>query len=68
MDDLKRCPFCGGDPRMIYDLEGAPTGVMCRECGAVVHFIGIQPVKRRETFERFINEITERWNKTAERG
>lgn len=53
---------------MIYDLEGAPTGVMCRECGALVHFIGIQPVQRRETFERFINEITERWNKTAERG
>lgn len=48
---------------MIHDLDATPTGVMCRECGALVHFIGIQPVKKNEKFARAINEITELWNK-----
>lgn len=63
MDGLIVCPFCGGEVRIMHDLDATPTGVMCRECGALFHFIGIQPVKKNENFARVINEITERWNK-----
>lgn len=67
MDDLKRCPFCGSVAVILYDLDLAPSGVMCGnpKCGTVVHYLGIKPAGKREPFERVLKEIAERWNRRS---
>lgn len=60
-DNLKPCPFCGGEPRIIHDPDGEPNGVHCK-CGALVRFL-FMPKVVGETFGDRQAKITERWNR-----
>ena len=35
-DELKPCPFCGGEARAFYSEEGGTFDVRCPGCGAKV--------------------------------
>ena len=61
MIDLKPCPFCGGKPRFIHDIDGTPSGIHCK-CGALVRFV-FMPKYVGETFGATQTRIAERWNR-----
>ena len=60
MDDLKPCPFCGGNVRYWYDIEGNPRGVICSRCRI---FVNVSGIKRGKTFGDEMKQIAERWNR-----
>lgn len=35
-DELKPCPFCGGEPALIHPDEEWDAVVVCEKCGAVI--------------------------------
>lgn len=61
MDNLKPCPFCGGEARILYAPDGEPSGVHCK-CGALVRFL-FMPKVVGEKFGAVQERIVERWNK-----
>lgn len=61
MEKLKPCPFCGGEVRMMHDIDGTPSGVHCK-CGALTRFL-FMPKKVRENFGETHRRIAERWNR-----
>ena len=61
MVELKRCPFCGGNPKIWYDGNLVPYGVLCK-CGAAVKFRGISE-RRGDTFGDIQERIAERYNR-----
>lgn len=61
MEDLKPCPFCGGNVKIIHDIDGTPSGVHCK-CGALVRFL-FMPKRAGKTFGETYDRITERWNR-----
>ena len=63
MDELRPCPFCGKEVRIIHDIMGVPEGVHCR-CGAFVRFM-FMPKRVNETFGETQKRIAERWNRRA---
>lgn len=63
MAELKRCPFCGGNPRILHDVDGAPSGVLCK-CGAMVRFIGVRE-QSGDTFGDMQERIVERYNRRS---
>lgn len=64
MNDLKPCPFCGGEARMLYDPDGTPIGVHCK-CGALVRFLFV-PKVAGESFGDVHEKIARRYNRRAE--
>lgn len=64
MIELKKCPFCGGDAKIIHDADGTPSGVHCK-CGAFVRFL-FMPKKAGEKFGETQDRIAERWNRRAD--
>jgi hypothetical protein len=61
MTELKRCPFCGGNPRILHDPDGTPAGVVCK-CGAIVRFMHV-PKYSGDTFGDMRERIVERYNR-----
>lgn len=64
MIELKPCPFCGGNVRMMHDADGTPNGIHCK-CGAYTRFL-FMPKIIGETFGDVQDRIIERWNSRAE--
>lgn len=60
--DLARCPHCGGEVQLSFDLELVPDGVICRKCKMIVHYYGLK-YKDDDTYVEMINRISEKWNK-----
>ena len=44
MEELKPCPFCGGEAEPVFEIDGTTT-VECIKCGALVD--GIEAWNRR---------------------
>lgn len=62
MIELKPCPFCGGKAvRMIFDPDGAPSGVYCNQCRAFVRW-NIETAKH-EQFGVAMEKYAEKWNR-----
>lgn len=64
MTELKPCPFCGGQAKIMHDLDGTPNGVHCK-CGACVRFL-FMPKYVGEKFGAVQERITQRWNRREE--
>lgn len=62
MDNLKRCPFCGGEPYFVYNIEMEPDGIRCSNCHIVIRFPRIK-VKGGEKFEVAMGKMAEIWNR-----
>ena len=60
-DELKPCPFCGGEARAFYSEEGGTFDVQCQRCGAIP-FIG-----SRTSEIRTLDGVIAAWNARAER-
>lgn len=61
MTELKPCPFCGGKPKIVHDLDGTPNGVHCM-CGALVRFV-FMPKVVGGNFGATQERIAKRWNR-----
>lgn len=60
-DELKPCPFCGGEARAFYSEEGGTFDVQCQQCGAIP-FIG-----SRTSEIRTLDGVIAAWNARTER-
>lgn len=61
IDELKPCPFCGGEARAFYSEEGGTFDVQCQRCGAIP-FIG-----SRTSEIRTLDGVIAAWNSRTER-
>ena len=66
MDNLKPCPFCGGKVKINYDINLEPFGVYCHSCRMLAKFNGIKPIGNGEAFGRYMEDLTEAWNRRTE--
>lgn len=63
---LKPCPFCNGKVIINFTIELEPVGgVWCTRCHMLAKFTGIKPVGKNEKFGRYIDDLTELWNRRA---
>ncbi len=62
-DELKPCPFCGGQAKVLIDPDGTPSGIHCK-CGALTRFL-FMPRVVGENFGAVQERIVERWNRRA---
>jgi Lar family restriction alleviation protein len=60
-DELKPCPFCGGEARAFYSEESGTFDVQCQRCGAIP-FIGSRTSERKT-----MADVIAAWNARAER-
>lgn len=60
-DELKPCPFCGGEARAFYCEESGTFDVQCQICGAIP-FIG-----SRTSEMKSLDTVIASWNARAER-
>lgn len=58
-DELKPCPFCGGDARAFYCEESGTFDVQCQKCGAIP-FIG-----SRTSEMKSLDAVIVAWNTRA---
>ena len=65
MSDLKPCPFCGGKVSINFGADLEPVGIWCPGCHMLAKFTRIRPVGKNEKFGRYIDELTEMWNRRA---
>lgn len=63
MKELWDCPFCGGEVQYQADLDLVPIGVVCKQCRAVVRFLGMRQLRPHDKMERRTEWIRERWNR-----
>ncbi len=61
-EELKPCPFCGGEAKAFYCEESGTYDVQCQSCGAVP-YIG----NRRSGSLRSMEDVVAAWNRRAER-
>ena len=59
---LSPCPHCGGRINYVYDVLMIPYGVVCNQFHMIVKYTRIKPPQSRETFERVLGEIADKWN------
>lgn len=60
-DELKVCPFCGGEAKAFYCEESGTFDVQCQQCGAIP-FIGSRTSERKT-----MADVIAAWNARAER-
>lgn len=60
-DELKPCPFCGGEAKAFYCEESGTLDVQCQQCGAIP-FIGSRTSERKT-----MADVIAAWNARAER-
>lgn len=60
-DELKPCPFCGGEARAFRCEESGTFDVQCQQCGAIP-FIGSRTSERKT-----MADVISAWNARAER-
>lgn len=60
-DELKPCPFCGGEARAFRCEESGTFDVQCQQCGAIP-FIGSRTSERKT-----MADVIAAWNARAER-
>ena len=60
-DELKPCPFCGGEAKAFYCEESGTFDVQCQQCGAIP-FIGSRTSERKT-----MADVIAAWNARAER-
>ena len=58
-DDLRRCPFCGGEAKAFYCEESGTLDVQCQQCGAIP-FIGSRTSERKT-----MADVIAAWNARA---
>ncbi len=67
-NELRDCPFCGGNAAVVWDWHGTRVSVYCHDCGAksatCVYGRGKLPVggKRMKTSEEARAEVVRLWN------
>lgn len=79
MDELKPCPFCGGDAQLrVQEVDYGLCGawVQCTNCNArtncmnthelVLHQCSVATPITAESRKRGINKAVEAWNRRAE--
>ncbi len=59
-DELKPCPFCGGEAKAFYCEESGTFDVQCQQCGAIP-FIGSRTSERKT-----MADVIAAWNARAE--
>ena len=59
IDELKRCPFCGGEARAFRCEESGTFDVQCQQCGAIP-FIG-----SRTSEKKTMADVIAAWNARA---
>lgn len=62
-EELKPCPFCGGEAEAFYDDAGGVYEVQCQECGAEP-YIGS---RSGALGMRTLGDVIKAWNRRAER-
>lgn len=68
MNELKPCPFCGGEAEYVVRRDGmliatlCPVAVKCKECGAVAAYV------EASTEYCAKDKATELWNRRVENG
>lgn len=62
-EELKPCPFCGGEAKAFFCEESGAYDVQCQKCGALP-FLG-----RKRGVGRFksMDDVIAAWNRRAER-
>lgn len=62
-DELKPCPFCGGEAKAFFCEESGTYDVQCQQCGALP-FLG-----RKRGSGRFksMDDVIAAWNRRTER-
>lgn len=58
-DELKPCPFCGGEAKAFYCEESGTFDVQCQQCGAIP-FIG-----SRTSEKKTMADVIAAWNARA---
>lgn len=58
-DELKPCPFCGGEAKAFYCEESGTFDVQCQQCGAIP-FIGSRTSERKT-----MADVIAAWNARA---
>lgn len=58
-DELKPCPFCGGEAKAFYCEESGTFDVQCQQCGAIP-FIG-----SRTSEKKTMDDVIAAWNARA---
>lgn len=58
-DELKRCPFCGGEAKAFFCEESGTFDVQCQQCGAIP-FIG-----SRTSEKKTMADVVAAWNARA---
>ena len=61
MNELKPCPFCGGEARFIRGLDGDAVGIYCHKCKAMTKFQIV--MKPKETYGENADRWAEAWNR-----
>ena len=62
-EELKPCPFCGGEAKAFYDDAGGVYEVQCQECGAEPYIGSRSGAPGRRT----LGDVIKAWNRRAER-
>ena len=67
MEELRKCPFCGGEARVISDhIEYEDVyAVLCKECGASVG-LGIQEYGEYRPCYISVPSLIAAWNRRVE--
>ena len=60
-EELKTCPFCGGEAKAFYCEESGTFDVQCQQCGAIP-FIGSRTSERKT-----MADVIAAWTARAER-
>lgn len=64
MDELKPCPFCGGNVSIVRDPAAQINEIFCFHCSA--HTKWTIKMKPHETYEENQKRWVEKWNRRAE--
>lgn len=73
MTELKKCPFCGGEPfskikpiGMSIDRDTFSFSIKCSKCGVEKYISKSAPSFNFEEVERWIKYTYDEWNRRSE--